>query len=99
MAKREPVVLSGLDTVERLSEYPAWDCVTAIYRNILLYKICYYCVWVGVCFVLQSILFTFFYSEEIWEIYQAAKGICARQGVSLGPACPCCEDNTLKISL
>lgn len=37
--------------------------------------------------------------EEIWEIYQAAKGICARQGVSLGPACPCCEDNTLKISL
>lgn len=54
--------LSGLDTVERLSEYPAWDCVTAIYRNILLYKICYYCVWVGVCFVLQSILFTFFYS-------------------------------------
>jgi len=55
--------LSGLDTVERLSEYPAWDCVTAIYRNILLYKICYYCVWVGVCFVLQSILFTFFYSD------------------------------------
>lgn len=54
--------LSGLDTVERLSEYPTWDCVTAIYRNVLLYKICYYCVWVGVCFVLQSILFTFFYS-------------------------------------
>ena len=54
--------LSGLDTVERLSEYPAWDCVTAIYRNILLYKICWYCVWIGVCFVLQSILFTFFYS-------------------------------------
>lgn len=37
--------------------------------------------------------------EEIWEIYQAAKAICARQGVLLGPACPCCEDNTLKISL
>lgn len=37
--------------------------------------------------------------EEVWEIYQAAKAICARQGVSLGPACPCCEDNTLKISL
>lgn len=53
--------LSGLDTVERLSEYPAWDCVTAIYRNILLYKICCYCVWVGACFVFQSILFTFFY--------------------------------------
>lgn len=54
--------LSSLDSVERLSEYPSWDCVTAIYRNILLYKGCYFCVWIGVCFVLQSILFTFFYA-------------------------------------
>lgn len=37
--------------------------------------------------------------EEIWEICQSAKAICAQQGLSLGPACPCCEDNTLKISL
>lgn len=37
--------------------------------------------------------------EEIWEVYQAAKAICARNGLSLGPACPRCEDNTLKISL
>jgi len=37
--------------------------------------------------------------EEIWEICQAAKAICARHGLSLGPACPCCEDNTLKITL
>ena len=37
--------------------------------------------------------------EEVWEVYQVAKAICARHGVSLGPACPCCEDNTLKISL
>ena len=37
--------------------------------------------------------------EEIWEIYQAAKAICAQQGLSLGPACPYCEDNTLKITM
>lgn len=54
--------LSSLDTAERLAEYPAWDCAAAIYRSILLYKMCYYFVWVGVCFVFQSILFTFFYS-------------------------------------
>ncbi len=62
MKRMRKKYLSGLDTVERLSEYPAWDCVTAIYRNILVYKICCYCVWIGVCFVFQSILFTFFYS-------------------------------------
>lgn len=37
--------------------------------------------------------------EEIWDICQAAKAICARHGLSLGPACPYCEDNTLKITL
>lgn len=37
--------------------------------------------------------------DEIWEIYQAAKAICAQRGLSLGPACPCCEDNTLKITI
>lgn len=62
MKWRRKQYLSSLNTMDLLSEYPAWDCVTAIYRNVLLYKICRYCVWVGVCFVLQSIVFTFFYS-------------------------------------
>lgn len=55
--------LTYLQSENLLDEYPAWDCVMAIYRNILFYKACYLCVWIGVCFVLQSILFTFFYSE------------------------------------
>lgn len=46
---------------ELLSEYLAWDCMTAIYRNILLYRLSYFGVWIGVCLVLQSILFAFFY--------------------------------------
>lgn len=33
--------------------------------------------------------------EEIWSIYQEAKEICRRRGLSLGPACPYCQDNTL----
>jgi len=53
--------LTGLKSPEHLAEYPAWDCVMAIYRSILLYKASYFCVWTGVCFVLQSIVFTFFY--------------------------------------
>lgn len=53
--------LTGLKSPEHLAEYPMWDCVMAIYRSILLYKASYFCVWIGVCFVLQSIVFTFFY--------------------------------------
>lgn len=61
MKWRRKQYISGLIAMDQLSEYPAWDCVTSIYKNVFLYKICRYCVWVGVCFVLQSILFTFFY--------------------------------------
>ena len=53
--------LAKLKTPEHLAEYPVWDCVMAIYRNIVLYKASWFFVWTGVCFVLQSIVFTFFY--------------------------------------
>lgn len=53
--------LSKLKSPDQLSEYPVWDCVMAIYRGILLYKASSFCVWIGVCFVLQSIAFTFLY--------------------------------------
>ena len=37
--------------------------------------------------------------DEIWEIYQQAKRICSIHGLELGPSCPFCEDNVLKITL
>lgn len=37
--------------------------------------------------------------HEIWQVYQQAKAICEQNGVSLGPACPYCQDNCLKITL
>lgn len=54
--------LSSLEQRELMEEYPAWDCVMDIYRNVLLYKVSHLGVWIGVCLVLQSILFAFFYS-------------------------------------
>ena len=36
---------------------------------------------------------------EIWEIYRQAKEICSRRGLTLGPACPYCQDNTLSFTL
>lgn len=37
--------------------------------------------------------------EEIIHLYHAAKKICDRYGMILGPSCPDCEDNTIKITL
>lgn len=37
--------------------------------------------------------------EEIYEIYNRALHICKENNIELGPACHCCEDNTLKVSL
>lgn len=59
--------LAELKTPESLSEYPVWDCVMAIYRSILCYKASWLCVWIGVCFVMQSIIFTFLY-PLLWQI-------------------------------
>ena len=36
--------------------------------------------------------------NEIWKIYQQAKAICSRHDIALGPACPYCQDNCLKIT-
>lgn len=53
--------LSKLKSPDQLREYPVWDCVMGTYRGIFLYKASCFCVWIGVCFVLQSIVFTFLY--------------------------------------
>lgn len=53
--------LDYLEAVNAVGEYPAWDCVCAMYKNILLYRFCYACVWIGICFVFHSILFSFLY--------------------------------------
>lgn len=36
--------------------------------------------------------------KEIFEIYDKAQYICKTNNIELGPACHCCEDNTLKVS-
>ena len=55
-------------TDTNMREYPAWDCVTDIYRSILYYRVCRLCVWIGVSLVLQSIAFAFFY-PYLYQIF------------------------------
>ena len=43
-----------------IDEYPAWDCLCAIFKSILFYRFSYCCIWIAACFILQSIVFSFF---------------------------------------
>lgn len=61
MKQHRRAYLNYLEAVNAVDEYPAWDCVCTMYKNILLYRFCYACVWIGICFVCHSILFPFLY--------------------------------------
>lgn len=37
--------------------------------------------------------------QELLELYQEVLKTCMRYGIEMGPSCPCCEDNTLKLTL
>lgn len=53
--------LAYLSAAGLIEEYPAWDCVCAIYKSILLYRFSWSCIWIAAYFILQSIIFSFFY--------------------------------------
>lgn len=65
--------LQYLTAIGAVNEYPAWDCVSAMYKNILLYRFSCACVWVGTCFVLHSIMFSFLYPT----LYPYVAAFCA----------------------
>lgn len=43
-----------------------WDCLTEIYRNILFYQFGSWVLWMGGCFVISSIVFSFCYTFFAW---------------------------------
>lgn len=63
MKLRRKSYLDYLGTAGLIDEYPAWDCLCAIFKSILFYRFSYYCIWLAACFILQSIVFSFFYAS------------------------------------
>lgn len=53
----------ALEVNSQIEEYPAWNCVYDLYKCALFYRVCNLCVWIGVCFVIQSIFFAFWYPQ------------------------------------
>lgn len=63
MKLRRKSYLNYLGAADLIDEYPAWDCLCAIFKSILFYRFSYYCIWIATCFILQSIVFSFFYAS------------------------------------
>lgn len=63
MKLRRKSYLNYLSVAGLIDEYPAWDCLCAIYKSILLYRFSYFCIWIAACFILHSIMFSFFYAS------------------------------------
>lgn len=55
-------ILDSHQSPEAIKEILLWDCLTSIYKNIVLYRFGKSLTWLGGCFVFNSIFFSFFYS-------------------------------------
>lgn len=61
MKLQRTAYLDYLNNANLIEEYLAWDCLCAMYKNILVYRFSNCCTWIGACFVLESIAFSFLY--------------------------------------
>lgn len=53
----------------QLADMLIWNCLCSVYKNIILYRISQLGVWVGAAFVINSIVFAFFY-VDLYTILQ-----------------------------
>ncbi len=60
--KKYAAVLMGQD---RVKDILIWNCLTQIYRNILLYRWNQIIIWIGSYFIFSSIFFSFFYIQIV----------------------------------
>lgn len=44
-----------------ISDFLVWDCLMSMYRNIIIYRISEFFVWVGATFVINSVVYAFSY--------------------------------------
>ncbi len=43
------------------TDFLVWDCLYSMYKNIILYRISEFCIWIGAAFIINSIVFAFSY--------------------------------------
>lgn len=67
-----------LNNEKALQEILVWDCISSVYKNILMYKIGKLFVWLGCCLVFFSILFSLFY-PQILVAYEVIFNVLSSQ--------------------
>ena len=51
-----------------LGDFTIWECLTSLYHNIILYKLSQAGVWIGTSFIINSIIYAFFYTKIYYMI-------------------------------
>lgn len=46
-----------------LGDFAIWDCLESLYKNIILYKLSQIGIWIGTSFIINSIVYAFFYTR------------------------------------
>lgn len=70
--------LIKLNNEDALQEILVWNCISSVYKNILIYKIGKLFVWSGCCLVFFSILFSLFY-PQIFAVYEEIFNVLSSQ--------------------
>lgn len=70
--------LIKLNNEDALQEILVWNCISSVYKNILIYKVGKLFVWLGCCLVFFSILFSLFY-PQIFAVYKVIFNVLSSQ--------------------
>lgn len=63
MHKKRKLYLSYVQTQSNMADFFIWDCLMALYQNIIIYKLSQLGIWIGTSYIINSFIFAFFYSE------------------------------------
>lgn len=53
-----------------IGDFITWDCLMSLYKNIIIYKISQFGIWIGTSYIINSIIFAFFY-KNMYALYTA----------------------------
>lgn len=55
--------LSYLQKQSHIADFFIWDCLTALYENIIVYNLSQLGIWIGTSYIINSIIYAFFYTQ------------------------------------
>lgn len=66
--RRRKFYLAYVQRQSCMSDFFMWDCLMALYKNIIVYKLSQFGIWIGTSFIINSIIYAFFYAKAYLHI-------------------------------